>query len=420
MEIVLSYGKGAQTVRFPDDVLEELLLPRRRDGSPSPAEETEAVRRALVEPVGTPPLSRLAEGKGPVAVVISDITRPCPSFRILPPILEELERGGVADRDIFIISALGSHRRHTLEELRGLVGNAVFDRYAVTDAGVEGYILLGHTPAGTPVEVDARVARAGLRVCTGNIEYHYFAGYSGGMKAILPGVCSRNTIRANHRHMTEPGARAGQLDGNPVREDLESAAALCPADFLLNVVLDEKKRVIFAAAGDAIAAHRQGCRFLDNVYGSPCQRPGDIVVVSAGGRPKDLNLYQAQKALDNAKAAVRPGGILILAAECPEGLGEPTFEDWMLKLSPREQLRCIREDFQLGGHKAAAIALVLQKAQVFLVSSLPSAMVERMGLRPFPQVQDALDAARRQLGERASVTVLPYGSSTLPLVKSPD
>ncbi len=420
MEIVLSYGKGTQTARFPDDVLGELLLPRRQERSPSPVEETEAVRWALVEPVGTPPLSRLAEGKGPVAVVISDITRACPSFRILPPILEELERGGVADRDIFIISALGSHRRHTLEELRGLVGNAVFDRYAVTDAGAEGYVLLGHTPAGTPVEVDARVARAGLRVCTGNIEYHYFAGYSGGMKAILPGVCSRNTIRANHRHMTEPGARAGQLDGNPVREDLESAAALCPADFLLNVVLDEKKRVIFAAAGDAIAAHRQGCRFLDNVYGSPCQRPGDIVVVSAGGRPKDLNLYQAQKALDNAKAAVRPGGILILAAECPEGLGEPTFEDWMLKLSPREQLRCIREDFQLGGHKAAAIALVLQKAQVFLVSSLPSAMVERMGLRPFPQVQDALDAARRQLGKRASVTVLPYGSSTLPLAKSPD
>lgn len=420
MEIVLSYGKGVQTVRFPDDVLGELLLPRRREGSPSPAEETEAVRRALVEPVGTPPLSRLAEGKGPVAVVISDITRPCPSSRILPPVLEELERGGVADKDIFIISALGSHRRHTLEELRGLVGDAVFDRYAVTDAGTEGYILLGHTPAGTPVEVDARVARAALRVCTGNIEYHYFAGYSGGMKAILPGVCSRNTIRANHRHMTEPGARAGQLDGNPVREDLESAATLCPADILLNVVLDEKKRVIFAVAGDAIAAHRQGCRFLDGVYGSPCQRPGDIVVVSAGGRPKDLNLYQAQKALDNAKAAVRPGGILILAAECPEGLGEPTFEDWMLRLSPREQLRCIREDFQLGGHKAAAIALVLQKGQVFLVSNLPSAMVERMGLRPFLQVQDALDAARRQLGERASVIVLPYGSSTLPLMKSPD
>ena len=278
MEIVLSYGKGTQTARFPDDVLGELLLPRRQERSPSPVEETEAVRWALVEPVGTPPLSRLAEGKGPVAVVISDITRPCPSFRILPPILEELERGGVADRDIFIISALGSHRRHTLEELRGLVGNAVFDRYAVTDAGAEGYILLGHTPAGTPVEVDARVARAGLRVCTGNIEYHYFAGYSGGMKAILPGVCSRNTIRANHRHMTEPGARAGQLDGNPVREDLESAAALCPADFLLNVVLDEKKRVIFAAAGDTIAAHRQGCRFLDNVYGrgiSWWSPPGD-------------------------------------------------------------------------------------------------------------------------------------------------
>lgn len=417
MEIVLKYGKGSQTVHFPDAALGDLLLPKRRENSPAPEEETELLHRALREPIGTLPLSQLAEGRKPVTVIVSDITRPCPSHRILPPVLEELAAAGVADEDICIVAALGSHRRHTPDEQRALVGEEVFRRYRVVDSGEAGYLPMGTTPAGTPVEVDARVARAELRVCIGNVEYHYFAGYSGGMKAILPGVCSRHTIRANHRHMTEPGAQAGQLAGNPVREDMESAAALCPADFILNVVLDEEKRVIFAAAGDPVAAHRRACRLLDNVYGSPIQKQGEIVVVSAGGYPKDINLYQAQKALDNAKNAVRPGGVLILAAECPEGLGEQTFERWMLELpAPGDRLRRIREDFRLGGHKAAAIALVQQKARVFLVSSLEPRLVERMQLRPFSHLQTALDTAREELGKDSVITVLPYGGSTLPLL----
>jgi len=417
MEIVLNYGKGAQTAGIPDTSPVELVLPRRLAKAPTPEEETAMLRRALLEPVESLPLSQLAKGKKPVAIVISDVTRPCPSYRILPLVLEELERAGVADENIIIVTALGSHRRHTPDERRALTGEQVFRRYQVTDSGEEGYLLLGSTPAQTPVEVDARVARAELRVCIGNIEYHYFAGYSGGIKAILPGVCSRRTIQANHRHMTEPGAQAGQLAGNPVREDIESAAPLCPADFILNVALDEKKRVIFAAAGNAVAAHRRGCRFLDSVYGSPIQRQGDIVVVSPGGHPKDINLYQAQKALDNAKSAVRPGGVLILAAECPEGLGEAVFERWMLELpDPSDRIQRIREDFQLGGHKAAAIALAQQRAEIFLVSSLEPGLVERMRMRPFSNLQAALDAAQRKMGKDAAVTLLPYGGATLPLL----
>ena len=200
--------------------------------------------------------------------------------------------------------------------------------------------------------------------------------------------------------------------------DIEAAIAFCPIDFIVNVVLDAHKAIIYAAAGDFIKAHRDACRFLDTLYQKEIDTLADIVIVSQGGAPKDLNLYQTQKALDNAKHAVRPGGIIILVGACNEGLGEEVFERWMLDAaSPDALIERIQKDFQLGGHKAAAIALTLKRADIYLVSEMEPDFVKSIFLEPFSNVQLALDHAFETLGPHASVLVMPYGGSTLPVKK---
>jgi nickel-dependent lactate racemase len=284
------------------------------------------------------------------------------------------------------------------------------------DSDPEKVVPVGTTRRGTPVEVFEPVVKADLRIALGNVEPHYFAGYSGGLKALVPGVCSSNTIRSNHAMMTEPQARTGVLVGNPLREDLEEAAAMVGLDFILNVILDSAKRIAVAAAGDPTEAHRWLCSAADYLSRVPVEQPADIVLVSAGGYPKDINMYQAQKALDNAAEAVRPGGVIVWAAECSEGLGNRTFEEWIVGATPEQILRRIQDHFVLGGHKAAAIARVLQQATIMLVSALPADLVERCGMRPFASLEAAVKAALQEVGPAPRICVMPEGASVIPAV----
>ena len=376
------------------------------------------VRRSLREPIGSPRLSELAGPGRRVAIVTSDITRPVPNRIILPLVLEEMSQAKVPDENITIVFALGSHRHHTEEEMRAMVGDEIFGRVHCVDSDMGQCVRLGTTTRGTPVDVFRPVAEADLRICIGNIEYHYFAGYSGGAKAILPGVSSREAIQANHSRMVQPEASAGRLEGNPVREDIDEVARFVPIDFIVNVVLDEHKRIVKSVAGDFIKAHRAGCAFLDGLYRVGIPRAAEIVIVSAGGYPKDLNMYQAQKALDNAGHAVQKGGIIIWVAACREGLGNSTFEAWMTGHKRSEDMiEHIRKEFCLGGHKAAAIAMILQRARIFLVSKLEPEFVRSLHLEPFGSVQEALDRAVRASGSGAKVLAMPYGASTLPIVR---
>ncbi|MBQ4417397.1 MAG: nickel-dependent lactate racemase, partial [Butyrivibrio sp.] len=249
----------------------------------------------------------------------------------------------------------------------------------------------------------------------GNIEYHYFAGYSGGIKAIFPGSSTREAIQANHSMMVEEKACAGNLDHNPVRDDLEEVRKHLSVDFILNVVLDEHKQIVKAFAGHIEDAHRAGCAFLDTMYQIKIPGRADIVVVSQGGAPKDLNLYQTQKALDNAKHAIKDGGIIVLVGSCREGLGEKTFEMWLTEAEkPDDLIERVMKDFQLGGHKAAAIAMVRKKAEIYLVSDMEPEFVKTLFMEPFDTVQKAFDAALQKKGAGAKVIVMPYGGSTLP------
>lgn len=414
MKLTFGFGAGVQEAEVPEKNLLGVL-----HANPVKVEATqeEAVLQALAQPIGTPRLRDLVKPGEKIAVVTSDITRPMPTYRVMPALLDELYAGGVRAEDITLVFALGSHRKHTEEEQKKLAGERAWREIRCVDADPADCVHLGTTKAGTPVDITRVVAEADRRICLGNIEYHYFAGYSGGAKAIMPGVSTRDAIQANHSMMVRPEACAGALETNPLRMDIEEAGEICGIDFILNVVLGEHKEILKAVAGHPVAAHRAGCRFLDTIYLKELPQAADIVLVSQGGAPKDLNLYQTQKALDNARHAVRPGGVIVLIGSCKEGLGERVFEQWMTQSeSPDAMIERIGRDFQLGGHKAAAIAMTLKKAEIYLVSDLEDDFVRSIFLTPQPDVQMALDRAFAKLGPDATVLAMPYGGSTLPRI----
>lgn len=415
MKLEIGFGICPQTVEIPDQNLDGVLLPNEIEI----AEKGESlVFRALKTPIGLKPLAEIVKPGEKVVIITSDLTRPVPSYKIIPGILNELWRAGVKAEDVTVVFALGSHRFQTQEEMKKLVGEKVFNQVRCIDGDPDDFVHLGKTKMGTPVDITRAVAEADRRICVSNIEYHYFAGYSGGAKAIMPGVSTRAAIQSNHSRMVLPEAAAGRLDGNPVREDIEEAIGFCPIDFIVNVVLDEKKEIVCAVAGHHVEAHRIGCRFLDSLYLKKIDHRADIVIASQGGAPKDLNLYQTQKALDNAKNAVKQGGIIILVGSCKEGLGEEVFEEWMTQSeTAASMVERIQEDFQLGGHKAAAIALVLARSEIYLVSEMAPEFVETIFLKPYQTVQSALDDAFKKLGPQASVLVMPYAGATLPVEK---
>ena len=414
MRIGFGIGTGVQYAEVPDRNLLGVL--HANEVSFDLTDDAE-VRRALNEPIGAPRLREVVKPGEKIAIVTSDITRPMPTWKVMPALLDELYAAGVSGKDVTLVFALGSHRHHTQEEMRHLAGERAWEEIRCVDCDPDDCVHMGVTSHGTPVDITRVVAEADRRICMGNIEYHYFAGYSGGAKAIMPGVSTRAAIQSNHSMMVLESACAGALETNPLRMDIEEAGRICGIDYIVNVVLDEHKNIVRCVAGDSVLAHRAGCKVLDSLYRKELPQAADIVLVSQGGAPKDMNLYQTQKALDNARHAVNQGGIIILIGSCREGMGEKVFEQWMTTApTPESMIERIGRDFQLGGHKAAAIAMTLQRAEIYLVSDLEPGFVRKIFMDPKPSVQEALDDAFAKLGSGATVLAMPYGGATLPVI----
>lgn len=415
MKVEFRYGEGVQEVEIPERnlmaVLESNPMHHERKGP-------EAVAYAIRNPIGSPGLKELARAGQKVAIVTSDISRPLPSSEILPSVLDELYEAGILKQDITVVFALGSHRNHTEEEKIQLVGNRCYREVRCIDSDAKDCVRMGVTRNGTPVDITRAVAEADFRICLGNIEFHYFAGYSGGAKAIMPGVSTPEAIQKNHRLMVEEKACAGRLYDNPLRIDIEEAGDIVGIDFIVNAVLDEHKQIVYCVAGDVTKAHRAGCGYLDNMYRKRMKEKADIVIVSQGGAPKDANLYQTQKALDNAKHAVKKGGTIILIGACSEGLGSRKFEQWLSDApTAGSMVKRIGREFELGGHKAAAIGMVLENAQIDLVSEMEDAFVKSIFLNPQPSAQAAFEQAMERYGPDAAVIAMPFGGATLPIVE---
>jgi nickel-dependent lactate racemase len=411
--VLLPYGERSLSVDVPDHNLLDVILPKA--GAEDTPNEADVIRAALENPIGSPRLRDLVREGQRIAIVTSDLTRPCPSDRFLPYVLQELVDAGIPDKDIFIVVGLGLHRKMTEDEIDRLVSPQVHGRIQVLNHDLDDVVRLGVTSRGTPVEFFRPLVEADVRICVANLEFHWFAGFSGGAKAVLPGCASRATVTANHALMVRPGVGSGRIQGNPLREDIEEGVAMLGVDFILNVVVDGEHNILSAAAGDLTAAHRRGCEAIAARGRVKVSHKADIVIASAGGFPKDINMYQAHKGLENAAYFVRDGGALILAAECREAIGNKTFEEWMFAASsPQDILERIQKEFVLGGHKAAGIANIERRAKVYLVSSMPDELVQHLFMTPAAGLNEALEAALQSLGSDSQVLVLPQAGSIIP------
>lgn len=399
----LKLNYGSRTIEFQPTGNYEVVMPEEPSGA---EDESVEIEHALDDPVG----ADLSDFRGckKALILVSDVTRPSPSYKMLPPLLDRLQDLGVTETKI--VFALGTHRPMTTEEERTLLGDCFSKPHLQHDT--ERCVHLGQTKMGTPVEIFEEVASSDLIIATGNIEYHYYAGYSGGAKAILPGVSSVRSVTKNHSMMADPRARSGSLDG-PVRQDMEDAAGIADLNFILNVVLNSRKEIVKAVAGDFIKAHRIGAKVVDEMYGRAVE-PAEIVITCAGGRPKDINLFQAQKALDNAKEAVVPGGTIILVAECLEGLGNEVFDRWVREAeSPEDCFDRFGREYEFGGHKAGLIAKQALDHNLILVSSMDRKTTEMCFFEPASTLNEAVEKARAHHGKDSRMLIMPYGGLTL-------
>lgn len=367
------------------------------------------IQCALQHPIQSLPIKQIVQPEEKVIIVTSDSTRPFPTSVVLPYVIEELLQAGIRNEDIMVMFAIGSHRHLTEKERKQLAGVDV----ALVDSEEERMRYVGTTTRGTPVEVDERLLQADRVIALGNVEYHYFAGFSGGAKAIVPGCASHKTIAANHSWMTQDQAKAGVIAGNPVREDIEEAASMVKVDFIVNVVLNTHKEIISCYAGNVTAAHRKAVEDLESRYACPIEQLYDIVVVADGGYPKDRNLYQTQKALANAIYAVKEGGTILLVGGCREGYGNKVFETWMKTYhTPDEMIEQLQKDFVLGGHKAVSFAKAKKKADLYLISD--GLDVSDTFMKQRYNLQETFDEVV-QGKDNLSVLIMPYGGSTLPV-----
>jgi len=407
MNIDIAYGKESIELNIPESNIGDIISADKN--SPSCPDENTVIAQALNSPISSGKLSIIANGKKSAVILASDITRPCPSYKFLPKLIEELNKAGIENKNIKIILGLGIHRNHSEDEKRKLVGNYIYENIKVIDSDAKDTKLIGHTSYGTPVEVYKEALGSDILIATGSIEYHYFAGYSGGAKALMPGVCSRNSIQANHKMMLGDNAEAGNFINNPVRADIEEAGTMAAIDFVFNVILDDHKNIIASVAGKNNEAYIEGIKKYDSIYKRQVDYPADMVITSPGGCPKDLNLYQSQKALENVKDIVKENGTIILIASCPEGYGEDVFEKWMADAKDYKLIsKRLKKNFVLGGHKAVSISKLLTKTEVFLYSEFSLKQTKDMGFKKIDNLQQYLDDRIIQ-NSNLKITLVPTG-----------
>jgi len=419
VEIWLPYGKTEVCARVPTRNFLGTIEPKETLGSADPKAEIE---RALKEPIGTRRLSEIAKSGDKVAIVVDDATRATPTYLMLPPILSELNSAGVKDADITVIFGRGTHRAVEQTEMKALVGEEALKRVKAINHKPESedQVYLGKTSFGTKVYVNKIFAEANVKILTGDVDLHYYAGYGGGRKSVLPGVSSVRTIQKNHAMLLHPKSRTGVLEGNPVHEDMVEAAKLSKVDFILNVVTNAKREVVKAFAGDLEQAFYEGVKLVDEMYKVPVERRAEILVASSGGHPNDIDFYHAYMAIDSGLNMVKKGGVIVLVAECPEGHGHEVFHEWMTKFKELKDMeKELKKRFILGGHKAYYLKRALQKAHIILISVMPDYYaVNTLNLRTARAVNDALRDAFDIAGKNAKVWVMPHGNATLPVVKA--
>lgn len=380
----------------------------------------EIIERALDAPYDLPPLSRVVKGGDRVAVAVPDLTRYSALELYLPLMLKKMGEAGVREEDVALFVALGIHRRLTEDELYRMTGGLSSRLLTIQHDPDSNLTYLGRTSVGTPVSVNSELLTFDKIVATGTVCFHYFAGFGGGRKVIVPGLAGRDTCYATHfRVFSEKKGKhsravSGVLSGNPVHEDVTEAAGMVPVDFSLNTCVTPGKTLFAAFAGSLVASHEAACSFYAQYFRVTLEEKLPLVIASAGGYPKDINFIQSHKALDNAFQCVSDGGVIILLAECRDGFGHQDFFPWFRYENLEEFEDSLRRHYVVYGQTAYSVLSKAQRSHVILVSTLAPEEVRGMSMEPAADLDDALARARERVGAVDKFYLIPDAGYVLP------
>ena len=419
MKISFPYGKEFIDLDVADERLQGVLVSNLHHYE-AKSDPLSLVEEALANPIGSPKLSELAKGKKNIVLIASDHTRPVPSKVIVPPMLREIRKGS-PDADITILISTGCHRGTTKEELISKFGEEIVEKekIVVHDCDNSPLVHIGTLPSGGELIINKLVVDADLVCSEGFIEPHFFAGFSGARKSILPGIASRTTVLANHcsEFIDDPHARTGILEGNPIHKDMVWAARTAKLAFICNVVINAEKEAIYAVAGDMEEAHKAGCDFLSSLCKVDA-KPADIVITTNGGYPLDQNIYQAVKGMTAAEASVKPGGVIIMMAKSNDGHGGEHFYHQMADEPDIEKTMALflsrgRNETEPDQWQTQIFIRILRKAEVIYVSEAPDEMIRGLHMTPAHSLDEAMEIAEKIKGKDATVTAIPDGVSVM-------
>ena len=415
--IELGYGDTSVTFEYNESQY-EVLAPNERNERPLSDAD---IGSALDAPIGSPPLEEIVQPGESVLIVVSDATRATASAQVVNLLVRRLIQSRISASDIAIIFATGIHRALTDDEKRELLTPFIAQRIRTIDHDAydsSKFVQLGTTERGTPIEVNQALKDHSRVVLTGAVGFHYFAGFTGGRKSICPGLVSAQTIEATHMLALDfehggrrAGVAAGLLDGNQVHEECERVAAMIDPSFVVNTIVDERGRALRVFAGDWRAAHRQACEEYAATHSQHIDHKREVVVVSCGGSPYDINMIQAHKAFDMAAHACVAGGVIILLAECPDGLGRADFLKWFDCSDSQNLEQRLREAYEVNGQTAWSLLTKAERFRIYLISKLPAADARRMRMIP----ASTLDEALAQIDSGVPGYIMPRGPALLPI-----
>ena len=427
-EFRLKYGRGEVRFSLPE---EQVYLEILGKDYPAVRDIPAAIRAALERPIDSPPLKELLRPTDRVAISVSDITRSWQRMDlVLPTLFDTISQAGVPEDHVTVVIVVGGHRLNSKAEMEQLCGKEICRRVKVVNhdaRDLENTVYLGKTSRGTEVAINRIAAEADRIILTGGIIYHYMVGYGGGRKSVIPGFSSINTIRQNHlwamgRELgsgSNPNAVSGKTRGNECHEDMMEIAGFVQPDFIVNVVPNAEGEYAGIFAGNWISAWQEGTKLVDEIYSVEIPALADIVIASAGGTPKDINLYQTGKTMDNASYAVKKGGVVIIVSDCPDILEPPEFPQWFQYPSKLEMERALRADFTIPGWVAWKEVECGQIASFIMVTRPANAeMVRKAGMLPVATMDEALATAYRLCRtDQPRITLMPQGANTLPVLR---
>lgn len=415
MKVRLAYGSEGISVEVPEKNLKNILVMNNTSGLGDPLK---SIQEKLEVPEDTPSLLDIARNKKSAVIVVCDVTRPVPNTLILPPILQTLERAGLSREHITLLIATGLHRPNLGDELRRMVGDEIYKNYRIVNhdaRDASSQIYLGETTTGTPIYINSIYYEADLKITTGFIEPHIFAGFSGGRKLICPGIAGEQTIKRNHSpgFLEKHECREGSLMENPLHSELLEVAALAGCDFIVNVALNEQRKITGVFAGDMIQAHHTGVDFVKQSVRCTVTEPADIVITTSAGYPLDASFYQSIKGLTAALPVVKQGGTIIMAASCSEGLGDAAFTAMIRQYPEMNYFLDVimnTDEVLINQWQYEELGKVLKKADVYLYSEgIPENDRMRLPVTMVRTVEEGIAMALQKHGTDASIVVIPKG-----------